>query len=110
VFARVEESPWQFEKMGSRRSDELAAPFLSLREGIEFPLDYYTTAVLSGHWEPGAVEPCRRENISVDLKRRPVMPLRMRMERSLRRMGIPDRLARVLTLPLRLRADTSSKN
>ena len=95
------ESPWQFERLGSRRSDDLPAPFLSLREGVEYPLDYYTTAVFRGYWEPGAVALCQRENIPVDLRRRPVMPLRMRVERSLRRMGVPDRLARMLALPLR---------
>jgi hypothetical protein len=109
AIARAGESPWQFEHLGSRRSDVLSAPFLSLRDGIEYPLDYFTTAVFRGFWEPGAVALCRRENIPVDLKRRPVMPLRMRMERSLRRKGVPDRLARMLTLPLRLQAAASKK-
>jgi hypothetical protein len=103
AVARAGESPWQFEHLGSRRSNDLAAPFLSLREGTEYPLDYYTTAVLRGYWEPGAVALCRREHIPVDLKRRPIMPLRMRAEWSLRRMGIPDRLARLLVLRLRSR-------
>jgi hypothetical protein len=110
AIAHAGESPWQFEHRGSHRSGALSTPFLSLREGIEFPLDYFTTAVFRGYWEPGALDLCRRENIPVDLKSRPVMPLRMRMERSLRRKGIPDRLARMLTLPLRLWADTSGKN
>jgi hypothetical protein len=109
AIAHAGESPWQFENLGSRRSDELSASFLSLREGIECPLDYFTTAVFRGFWESGALELCRRENIPVDLKRRPVMPLRMRMERSLRRKGVPDRLARILTLPLRFRADARGK-
>jgi hypothetical protein len=110
AIARAGESPWQFEHNGSRRSNDLSPSFLSLREGIEFPLDYFTTAVVRGFWEPGALELCRRENIPVDLKRRPVMPLRMRMERSLRRKGVPDRLARILTLPLRFRADARGKS
>jgi hypothetical protein len=110
AVARAGESPWQFEHQGSHRSDSLSAPFLSLREGIDFPLDYFTTAVFRGFWEPGALALCRREKIPVDLGRRGVMPLRMRMERSLRRMGIPDRLARVLTLPLRLRMDAGGKS
>jgi hypothetical protein len=98
AIVRGGESPWQFEHLGSHRSNELSAPFLSLREGVGYPLDYYTTAVLRGFWEPGAVALCRREHIPVDLRRRRVLPLRMRMERSLRRMGVPDRLARLLTL------------
>ncbi|MGB7537543.1 MAG: hypothetical protein WBM17_03310 [Anaerolineales bacterium] len=98
------ESPWQFERLGSRRSDDLAAPFLSLREGVDFPLDYYTTAVFRGYWEPEAVALCRREHIPVDLRARAVMPLGMRVERTLRTWGIPDRAARWLALPFRARA------
>ena len=110
AIARAGESPWQFENSGSRRSDALPAPFLSLREGIGFPLDYYTTAVFRGYWEPGAVALCRRENIPVDLRRRSIMPLRMRAERSLRRMGVPDRLARMLASPLRLGSSAGGKS
>jgi hypothetical protein len=95
------ESPWQFECLGSRRSDDLAAPFLSLREGVVFPLDYYTTAVFRGYWEPEAVALCRREHIAVDLRARPMMPFGMVMERKLRTWGIPDRAARWLARPFR---------
>ena len=83
------ESPWQFEVQGSRRSDTLAAPFLSLREGVDFPLDYYTTAVFRGYWEPGAVALCRREHIPVDLRARPVMPFGMRMGTLTPPVGLP---------------------
>jgi hypothetical protein len=98
------ESPWQFEHLGSRRSDSIDAPFFCVRQGLDLPLDYYTTAVFRGYWEKGAVELCRRENIPVDLRRRPIMPLGMRLERSLRRKGIPDRLARMAALPFRIRS------
>jgi hypothetical protein len=106
---RAGESPWQFERLGSRRSDELSAPFLCLRTGVDYPLDYYTTAVFRGYWEKGAVDLCRRERIPVDLRRRPIMPLRMRAERSLRRAGVPDRLARLLALPFGLRTAKAGK-
>jgi hypothetical protein len=106
---RAGESPWQFERLGSRRSDELSAPFLCLRTGVDYPLDYYTTAVFRGYWERGAVDLCRREKIPVDLRRRSVMPLRMRAERSLRRAGVPDRLARLLALPLGFRIAAGGK-
>jgi hypothetical protein len=96
------ESPWQFERLGSRRSDGIAAPFLSVREGIDLPLDYFTTAVFRGYWEPGAVELCRRENVPVDLRARGILPAGMRWERALRRRGFPDRLARLLALPFRI--------
>ena len=100
---REGESPWQFERLGSRRSDGIEAPFLCLQEKVDLPLDYFTTAVFRGYWEPGAVELCRRENVPVDLHVRQVMPAGMRWERALRRRGIPDRLARIITLPFRTR-------
>lgn len=106
---RAGESPWQFECLGSRRSDDIAAPFLSVREGIELPLDYFTTAVFRGYWEPGALDLCRRERIPVDLRARGIMPLGMRMERSLRRRGLPDRLARILARPFRIREQIGGK-
>jgi hypothetical protein len=98
------ESPWQFERLGSRRSDSIDAPFLSLREEIDLPLDYFTTAVVRGYWEPGAVELCRRENVPVDLSIRKMLPAGMRWERALRRIGFPDRIARILGMPFRLGA------
>jgi len=100
------ESPWQFEVLGSRRSNSLAAPFLSLRAGVDYPLDYYTTAVFRGYWEPEAVALCRREHIPVDLRARSVMPFGMRLERTLRTWGIPNRAARLLARPFRARTNT----
>jgi hypothetical protein len=101
AILRPGESPWQFETLGSRRADAIAAPFLSLRDENDSPLDYFTTGVFRGYWEPGALALCRRENISVDLRARPRMPAGMRLERSLRRSGVPDRAARWLALPVR---------
>ena len=43
------------------------------------------------------------------LRRGSVMPLRMRMEWSLHRMGVPDRLARMLTWPLRFQTISGGK-
>jgi hypothetical protein len=103
AVVRPGESPWQFERRGSRRSDDIRAPFLCLREGIDLPLDYFTTAVFRGYWEPGAVELCRRENVPIDFRARRIMPLGMRWERSLRRRGFPDGLARMMALPFRFR-------
>jgi hypothetical protein len=103
------ESPWQFERLGSRRSDGIQAPFLSLREGIDLPLDYFTTAVFRGYWEPGAVELCRRENVPVDLRARRILPFGMQWERALRRRGLPDRLARILAAPFRIREPVRGK-
>jgi hypothetical protein len=96
------ESPWQFERLGSRRSDKMDGEFLSLRQKIGFPLDYYTTAVYRGRWEPDAVRLCRREGIPVDLKIRPMMDAGMLWKRALRKYHVPARLARLLAgSPLR---------
>jgi hypothetical protein len=94
------ESPWQFEVLGSRRSDALDAPFLSLRENVPYPLDYFTTAVVRGFWEPAALELCRKEKVPVDLRVRPVLPVDMRLERALRRW-LPDGAARLAAAPFR---------
>ncbi len=102
AVARPGESPWQFERLGSRRSDTIDGPFLSVREGVDLPLDYFTTAVVRGYWEPAALELCRRENVPVDLHARSVLPAGMRWERALRRKGIPDRIARLLAFPFRM--------
>jgi hypothetical protein len=101
-IARPGESPWQFERQGSRRSDALDAPFLSLREGVEYPLDYFTTAVVRGYWEPAALDLCRREKVPVDLRARSILPADIRLERALRRRKVPDRIARWIALPLRV--------
>lgn len=93
------ESPWQYEQQGSRRSEELDPPFLSLRRNVGYPLDYFTTAVFRGYWEPGAVALCKREGIDVDLTARGMMPVGMRLERTLHRHGIPGAIARLLASP-----------
>ncbi|MGA2819242.1 MAG: hypothetical protein ABSF61_01080 [Anaerolineales bacterium] len=102
ALLREGETPWQFEVRGSLRSNDLEFPFLSLREGKGYPLNYFTTAVVRGYWEPGAVEFCRREGIEVDLRARPVLPYSMRVERGLVSRGWPRRLAKVVASPLRL--------
>jgi hypothetical protein len=102
AVVRPGESPWQFETLGSRRSDSIAAPFLGLRPDAPLPLDYFTTGIFRGYWEPGAVELCRREHIPIDLGARRMMPPGMRLERALRRSGVPDRAARILARPVRV--------
>jgi hypothetical protein len=67
------ETPWEFELRGAPRSCQLDEPFLSLRENVGYPLEYFTTAILKGKWEPGAVAMCAQYGIHLDLKRRPIM-------------------------------------
>ncbi|MBN1679715.1 MAG: hypothetical protein JW966_05450 [Anaerolineae bacterium] len=69
------ETPWQFEIEGSRRTDELDRPFLSIRKGISWPIKYYWyTAVFRGAWCRDAVRMCKREGIDVDLSSRQLEP------------------------------------
>ncbi|MGD0576318.1 MAG: hypothetical protein ABSB61_13295 [Anaerolineales bacterium] len=102
VLLRQGETPWQFEVRGSLRSGDLEFPFLSLLEGKGFPLNYFTTAVVRGYWDPEAVRYCRQEGIQIDLLARPVLPSSMRVERGLVSRGWPRRLAKVVASPLRL--------
>lgn len=91
----------QFEVQASRRSVELPEAFLSLREGKGYPLNYFTTAVVRGRWEPAAVRFCRREGIRVDLQARPMLPISYRLRRALRSWGVPLPIVRIVTLPFR---------
>jgi hypothetical protein len=67
------EDPWEFEIKGAPRSCQLEEPFLSLRENVGYPLDYFTTAIRKGRWEPAAVAMCAQYGIHLDLKRRKVL-------------------------------------
>jgi len=91
----------QFEVQASRRSLELPDTFLSLRNGKGYPLNYFTTAVVRGRWEPAAVKFCKREGIPVDLHARPVLSFSYRLRRTLRSWGVPLPIVRVVTFPFR---------
>ena len=73
-LVRKGESPWHLEINGSRRTDELDDPFLSVTRESSRPLPYFCTAVYRGRWLREAVELCEREGIAVDLKARPREP------------------------------------
>jgi hypothetical protein len=79
------ESPWEFEMKGPARSCLLDEPFLSLRENVGYPFDYYTTAIRKGKWEPGAVAMCNQYGVRLDLNRRPVMTRYDLWQRSINR-------------------------
>ena len=68
------ETPWELELLGSRRTDALEAPFLSIRRDLPAgpPLSYFCTAVVAGRWRADAVRLCEREGIRVDLNVRPL--------------------------------------
>lgn len=66
------------ETHGSRRSDKLEMPFLSVvRDNGKYPpinppICYFCTAILRGKWLPAAVKFCRKEGIEIDLSVRRV--------------------------------------
>jgi len=63
------ESPWQMERFGTKRSQELNVPFLCVQNnGVDDIIDdpaipYYCTAIVQGRWVRGAVDLCTREGI-----------------------------------------------
>ena len=77
MIVREGETVWDFECLGSIRSNALDCPFLCVTRyesldgdinGISnLPLPYYATAIIKGRWLPGAIGLCRREGISIDL-------------------------------------------
>ena len=94
------EDAWEMEVKGSRRSDERAEAFLSVRrrEGPdpmgESPYSYFCTGVEKGLWLPGAVEFCRREGVAIDLSVRPVKSTWRVFARELRKRARALRLGR----------------
>jgi len=70
-LVRDGETAWQLELQGSRRTDELEAPFLSVVRDAKWPLPYFCTAVVMGRWLREAVRLCRKEGIEPDLRARP---------------------------------------
>lgn len=71
---REGESPWQLEVLGSKRTNELNVPFLSVKRNNshDYPIPYFCTAVVKGKWISDAVELCKKEGINIDLAVRPL--------------------------------------
>jgi hypothetical protein len=67
------ESAWQLETKGTKRTNELDVPFLSVTGKTEdSPIPYFCTAVVKGKWVKEAVQLCEMEGIEVDLRSRPI--------------------------------------
>jgi hypothetical protein len=71
---REGETPWELEVKGSRRTDELSVPFLSITKGVRPAVSYFCTAVVRGKWLRDAVDLCREEGIRIDLQVRECEP------------------------------------
>ena len=71
------ENPWEFEIEASKRSNNLPNPFLCIiadpqKKVVHGPITYYCTALSAGKWMRGAVDLCRKENINIDITKRPI--------------------------------------
>lgn len=74
------ENIWGFEIEGTKRANDIEKPFLSVfvddkgtpLEIGNYAYTYFCTAVLKGKWMRGAIELCKKENIALDLSKRPV--------------------------------------
>jgi hypothetical protein len=64
------ETAWELELKGTKRTNELDVPFLSVKNNP--PIHYFCTAVVKGKWVKEAVDLCRKEGIEVNLKIRPM--------------------------------------
>jgi hypothetical protein len=64
------ENAWELEVLGSRRTDKIETPFLSVQKSE--PAMTYENAVVKGRWDPEAIEFCKRENMALELGGRPI--------------------------------------
>jgi hypothetical protein len=64
------ESAWELEINGTKRTNVLDVPFLSVAGDPAIP--YFCTGVVKGKWVRGAVKLCEREGIEVDLAARSI--------------------------------------
>src|SRR5262245_19848171 len=65
---RQNETAWDFELNGSRRSDQISHPFLSVYDSIALP---YRHAVRRGRWIPGAIRQFATLGVTFDSTNRP---------------------------------------
>ena len=65
---REGESAWELELNGTKRTNDLGAPFLSVIG--DSPIPYFCTGVVKGKWVKEAVKLCETEGIEVDLTAR----------------------------------------
>lgn len=73
ALLRSGETGWDMEKFGSERARDIL--FLRANSLETTPIGYFFTAIVRGAWQPGAVEMCRAEGITLDLNFRPVRPV-----------------------------------
>lgn len=84
------ETVWDFELIGTHRTDNLSEKFLCVeKNGFPFyegdyPYSYFCTAIVRGEWVRKAVKLIRRNGFDVDLTKRPQESLKRTWKRFLR--------------------------
>ncbi|MDQ3110741.1 MAG: hypothetical protein M3R17_12680 [Bacteroidota bacterium] len=71
------ESPWEFEINGSVRSRSMKKPFLGITQSshknvLVGPIPYLCTAITKGVWMREVLTLCKKEQIEIDLTKRPL--------------------------------------
>ena len=64
------ETAWDLEVLGSRRTNSLDAPFLSVQRNI--PAITYRNAIIRGEWDPRVLEFCQQQNVTLEQRNRPL--------------------------------------
>jgi hypothetical protein len=72
---RSGESPWDFERDGSIRSEAIPGFYTARR-----PVLPYVEVLTRGKWLPRGLRLCRREGLTID-RSRPVLPFWQRVDR-----------------------------
>lgn len=65
-----EESPWEFERVGSYRQTSAAMPVLCANQPLFTPVA--TGAVIAGEWDPVAIDFADKSGVHLSLDRRPI--------------------------------------
>lgn len=73
-LVRPEDSPWDFELAGTKRSNRMEDKLHSVSSETRYPISYYCTAVDKGRWKKEAVKLCRKNGIKPDLSKRKIEP------------------------------------
>jgi hypothetical protein len=93
------ENPWQFELIGSRRSDACIRPFLSVNSTLEPPIPYFPNAVIRGVWAREAVAALAAQQVAIDPRR----PIESAWSSWWRKSAVRHWLARAVFIPMKRR-------
>lgn len=64
------ETAWEFELKGTKRTNNLDSPFLSVINSNDPPIQYICTAIMRGKWMPELPDFFKKEGIHIDFNQR----------------------------------------